>query len=211
VASRNWKRDLIADSFDATNDRKQLNIERATFDLPPGEYEIALEITDRDTGKNLRDRRPLKLSQPHDSQLRLSSIVFTQPIPASRLSAASPQSGAEVLAAWKTSSRSALRDSLPVNFTAILMNVTLGKNPPLDGISEKKAATIGPGAYFEIMAPPPAKSCNCNTKFAIGASTSYKHGKKRLRSRKRRFAIWRFWKGRLTSRDCTRFVSRPNR
>src|SRR5574341_420011 len=35
VDSRNWKRDLIADSFDATNDRKQLNIERATFDLPP--------------------------------------------------------------------------------------------------------------------------------------------------------------------------------
>jgi GWxTD domain-containing protein len=79
VDSRTWKRELVVDHFDATNDRKNLNIERAAFDLPPGEYEIALEITDRDTGKNLRQRRPLKLNAVNGRQLNLSSIVFTQP------------------------------------------------------------------------------------------------------------------------------------
>jgi hypothetical protein len=161
VDSRNWKRELIAKSFDATNDRKKLNIERAAFDLPPSEYEISVEITDHDTGKNLRDRRPLKLLQPHNadlpaasnkekSELRFSSIVFTEAFPASRLSGASPQNGGGVLAAFKAPSRSALRDSLPFNFTAILMNVTLGKNISPDGVLEKNAAMIGAGAYFEI-------------------------------------------------------------
>lgn len=155
VDSRNWKRDLFADNFDATNDRKKLNTERATFDLPPGEYEISLELTDRDTGKNLRDRRPLKLAQlpsesnKEKSELRLSSLVFIEAIPASRLSVASP-SGADVLASFKASSRSALRDSLPFNFTAILMNMALGKNNLPNGVFEKKTAIIGPGAYFEI-------------------------------------------------------------
>jgi len=82
VDSRNWKRELVVDHFDATNDRKKLNIERAAFDLPPGEYEIVLEITDRDTGKNLRERRPLKLNDAAGRQLNLSSIVFTQQAPA---------------------------------------------------------------------------------------------------------------------------------
>ncbi|MDZ7363422.1 MAG: GWxTD domain-containing protein [candidate division KSB1 bacterium] len=84
--SRNWKRERVVDHFDDTNDRKKLNIERAAFDLPPGEYEIALEITDRDTGKNLRERRPLKLNAVAGLQLNLSSIVLTQPAPVESIS-----------------------------------------------------------------------------------------------------------------------------
>lgn len=143
VDSRNWKRELTAGSFDATNDRKKHNLERVAFELPPGEYEIALEITDRDTGKNLRERRPLKLAPLNDEELRFSSIVLIEPFAATRLpEAANP--------AW--------RDSLRYNLTGILTS-RLRSTPALpngaaqyDSSSPGPAARgeIGPGAYFEI-------------------------------------------------------------
>jgi GWxTD domain-containing protein len=154
VDSRNWKRELTANSFDATNDRKKLNLERAAFDLPPGEYEIAMEITDRDTGKNLRERRPLKLA-PFDDQLRFSSIVFTEPFAAGAQAEPNSSPGAaEAFARWKNLPRSARRDSLRYNLTGILTN-RLHPNQTLpNGVSETRevspGAEIGPGAYFEI-------------------------------------------------------------
>jgi GWxTD domain-containing protein len=127
VDSRNWKRELVVSSFDATNDRKKLNLEHAAFDLPPGEYEIAIEITDRDTGKNLRERKPLKLNPLDDGQLRLSSVVFTTP------AAAAPKG--RPLAAEMV----AQRDSLRYNFAPIILSKT----------SNRSAA-----AYFEIYGAP---------------------------------------------------------
>ncbi|MGH7454860.1 MAG: hypothetical protein ACRENG_26120, partial [bacterium] len=135
VDSRNWKRELVVSSFDATNDRKKFNLERAAFDLPPGEYEIALEITDRDTGKNLREKRPLKLAESDEQQLRFSAIVFTEPFTARHLSSgANPSPTAtEALAAWKNLPRSARRDSLRYNLTAILTNRAPAGNAPPNG------------------------------------------------------------------------------
>jgi GWxTD domain-containing protein len=138
VDSRNWKRELLANSFDATNDRKKLNREFAFFELPPGEYEIALEITDRDTGKKLRDRRPLKVEPLGDDQLRVSSIVFTQRPP--------KDAGPGALAFAEIRDRAALRDSLPSNITSILMSL-----PP--AVAENRAwdfTTDRSAAYFEI-------------------------------------------------------------
>jgi GWxTD domain-containing protein len=182
VASRNWKRDLFTDSFDATNDRKKLNLERTFFDLAPGEYEVSLEITDRDTGKNLREKRQLKLGSFGGDELQVSSIVLTQPLRVAREAPrAQPlpnqrsvssevqrkDSWAALPESWKTSSCTALRDSLPYNITSILTNL-----PPVasraessqqpDGASESAARSQeaavprgpdwfgGPGAYFEI-------------------------------------------------------------
>jgi GWxTD domain-containing protein len=133
VVSRNWKRELIVKSFEATNDRRKFNFERATFDLPPGEYEIALEITDRDTGKNLRDRRPLKLNRLDEADslssanqdkagLRLSSIVFTKP--------ASPEMAAQ-------------RDSLLQNLAPIFL---------------AKSSHRSGAAYFEIYGAQPGET-----------------------------------------------------
>ncbi|MDZ7305135.1 MAG: GWxTD domain-containing protein, partial [candidate division KSB1 bacterium] len=165
IDSRNWKRNLFADSFDATNDRKKLNLERATFDLVPGEYEIALEITDRDTGKHLREKRVLKLALGEEKRLHLSSIVFTQPFPAARLRGndmTGEHSEADVLASWNGVSPAGLRDSLPYNLTATLTNLPVltgqPKNSRLNEPLEKSADSlhaaatrmIGAGAYFEI-------------------------------------------------------------
>ncbi|MGH7598790.1 MAG: hypothetical protein ACREOI_20750, partial [bacterium] len=124
IDSRNWKRELTVSSFEATNDRKKFNLERAAFDLPPGEYEIALEITDRDTGKNLRERRPLKLAESDGQHLRFSSVAFTEPFsPRVALEGADPAATtAAALAAWKNLPRPARRDSLRYNLTAILTN-----------------------------------------------------------------------------------------
>jgi GWxTD domain-containing protein len=144
VDSRNWKRELTANSFDATNDRKKLNLERAVFDLPPGEYEIAMEITDRDTGKNLRERRSLKLAPLDDNQLRFSSIVFTEPFAA----------GAQAEPNSSPGAGGALRDSLRYNLTAILTNRLHPDQTPPNGAAETREisprAESGPGAYFEI-------------------------------------------------------------
>jgi len=129
VDSRNWKRELIVPNFDATNDRKKLNRERAAFDLPPGEYEVALEITDRDTGKNLRERRTLKLNAPDDSQLRLSSVVFTKP--------AAPE-------------MTARRDSLLYHFAAITMSLPLGARRQDQATTKSSHDPAGVAAYFEI-------------------------------------------------------------
>jgi GWxTD domain-containing protein len=129
VDSRNWKRELLVKSFDATNDRKKLNLEHAAFDLPPGEYEVALEITDRDTGKNLRERRPLKLTAPEEKQLQLSSIVFTNPVPPT---IAAP------------------RDSLLRHFAAITMNLPVIPRPPNEANASNARDLVGAAAYFEI-------------------------------------------------------------
>ncbi|MCI0696399.1 GWxTD domain-containing protein [candidate division KSB1 bacterium] len=160
VDSHNWKRELVASSFDATNDRKKFNLERAAFDLPPGEYEIALEITDRDTGKNLRERRPLKLAESDGQQLRFSSVVFTEPFGVRHLlDEANPApTAAEALAAWKSLPRPARRDSLRYNLTAILTNYARAGNGQPDGVSQSSAGSqsadphgaIAAGAYFEI-------------------------------------------------------------
>lgn len=156
VDSRNWKRELMVSSFAATNDRKKFNLERTAFDLPPGEYEIALEITDRDTGKNLRERRPLKLAESDNQQLRFSSVVFTEPFAIRQLSDSA--TAAEALAAWKNLPRSARRDSLRYNLTAVLTNYMRAVNGQPDGVSQGRAGsqnadslgTIPAGAYFEI-------------------------------------------------------------
>ena len=139
IDSRNWKRELIVKNFDATNDRKKLNLEHAAFDLPPGEYEVALEITDRDTGKNLRERRPLKLTAPEENQLQLSSIVFMKPAPAAMV---------------------AQRDSLLRHFAAITLNLPVAARPP-EGPTANAAhamvgskALAGAAAYFEIYGAP---------------------------------------------------------
>jgi GWxTD domain-containing protein len=177
VDNRNWKRELLVDSFDVTNDRKNPNKERTLFDLPPGEYEIALEITDRDTGKNLRDRRPLKVEDFGSDKLQVSSIIFTQPIPAKRLPADWPQQGNRwqaLLALWKAPDRAALRDSLPYNITATVTNLPLSSSMDEgalpDGIIEDTAkpqngsgkhrspAFFGPGAYFEIYGAKPGET-----------------------------------------------------
>jgi len=128
--SRNWKRELLVDDFNATNERQKLNLEQTAFELTPGEYEIALELTDRDTGKNLRDRRPLKISPRDDAQLQLSSIVFTKPIPTDW---------------WKSPRASTSRDSLLLNFATVLMNVT-----PDFRAGAPANLMNGAGAYFEI-------------------------------------------------------------
>jgi GWxTD domain-containing protein len=151
VDSRNWKRELAVSSFDATNDRKKFNLERAAFDLPPGEYEIALEITDRDTGKNLRERRPLKLAESDGQHLHFSSVVFTEPFGIRHLTDGDDTAppAAEALAAWKNLPRSARRDSLRYNLTAILTNHVRAGN----GAGSQSAdppAGIPAGAYFEI-------------------------------------------------------------
>jgi len=133
IDSRNWKRKLVVQNFAATNDRKKLNLEHAAFDLPPGEYEVALEITDRDTGKNLRERRPLKLTAPEEKQLQLSSIVFMKPAPAA---IAAP------------------RDSLLQNFAAITMNLPV-RMRTLEGTTANGAREMaGAAAYFEIYGAP---------------------------------------------------------
>ncbi len=160
VDSRNWKRELVVSSFEATNDRKKFNLERAAFDLPPGEYEIALEITDRDTGKNLRERRPLKLAESDEQQLRFSSIVFTEPFGAGQLAAGADPAlaAAEALAAWKNLPSAARRDSLQYNLTAILTNRARAGNPPPNGVPEISGGSqstdlhgaVAAGAYFEI-------------------------------------------------------------
>jgi len=124
LASRNWKRELTVKNFAATNDRKKFNLERAAFDLAPGEYEIALEITDRDTGKNLRERRPLKLNRLDGGPLQLSSVVFTRPV----LPAMPP------------------RDSLLYNFAALTMSLPVEARPQ-NGAGRDM---IGAAAYFEI-------------------------------------------------------------
>jgi GWxTD domain-containing protein len=150
IDSHNWKRELVAGSFDETNDRKKLNIEHAAFDLPPGEYDLALEITDRDTGKNLREKRPLKLAESDDQPLRFSSIVFTEPFAAPH--SAGGTNPTEALAAWKDLPRAARRDSLRYNLTAILTNTRTGNALP-DSVSANRAdsnGTIAAGAYFEI-------------------------------------------------------------
>jgi GWxTD domain-containing protein len=168
VDGRNWKRELVVNSFDATNDRKKLNLERAVFDLPQGEYEIALEITDRDTGKNLRERRPLKLAPLDDEQLHFSSIVFTEPHSAGTAPAAasSSPSGTAALALREKSSRTALRDSLRYNLTAILANQAHARKVALGGVSATSAGSQSvdassanaAGAYFEIYGATPGES-----------------------------------------------------
>jgi len=133
IDSRNWKRELVVKSFAATNDRKKLNLEHAAFDLPPGEYEVALEITDRDTGKNLRERRPLKLTAPEEKQLQLSSIVFTKPVPAAM---AVP------------------RDSLLRHFAAIAMSLPVAARPQTEATANNARDLVGAAAYFEIYGAP---------------------------------------------------------
>lgn len=160
VDSHNWKRELVVSSFEATNDRKKFNLERAAFDLPPGEYEIALEITDRDTGKNLREKRPLKLAESDGQHLRFSAVVFTEPFGARHLAdgAKPAPTAAEALAAWKNLPRPVRRDSLRYNLTAILTNHARAGNGQPNGVSPSRAgspsadppAAIPAGAYFEI-------------------------------------------------------------
>lgn len=125
--SRNWKRALLVNSFAETNDRKKLNREHAAFDLPPGEYEVALEITDRDTGKNLRERRPLKLTLPAEHQLQFSSLVFMKPAPV-----ATP------------------RDSLLRNFAALTMNLPVTARLSGEAAAPEARELTGGAAYFEI-------------------------------------------------------------
>jgi GWxTD domain-containing protein len=148
VDSRNWKRELIVKSFDATNDRKKLNLEHAAFDLPPGEYEMGLDITDRDTGKNLRERRPLQLTALDDKQLQFSSIVFMKPAP-------------EAMAAP--------RDSLLRHFAPITMSLAVAARPPDEATAPTAHNTIGSkapdgrslsgaAAYFEIYGAPTGES-----------------------------------------------------
>lgn len=129
--SRNWKRELVVADFDATNDRKKFNLEHAGFDLPPGDYEIALEITDRDTGKNLRDRRPLKLTPLAGEQIHLSSVIFTKAVPASMVNE---------------------RDSLLQHYAALTTNlaVTASTARTEKQAPESREAMIGAAAYFEI-------------------------------------------------------------
>ncbi len=129
--SRNWKRELLVNSFAETNDRKKLNREHAAFDLPPGEYEVALEITDRDTGKNLRERRPLKLTLPAENQLQFSSLVFMKPAPA-----ATP------------------RDSLLQNFAALTMSLPVTARLPGEAATPEARDFSGAAAYFEIYGAP---------------------------------------------------------
>jgi GWxTD domain-containing protein len=131
VDSRSWKRELVVHNFDATNDRKKLNLEHAAFDLPPGEYEISLEITDRDTGKNLRERRPLKLNAPAGERLRFSSVVFAKPVPP------------EIVAQ---------RDSLLYNFATVTMNL------PITARLNGSGKMAGAAAYFEIYGAPPGET-----------------------------------------------------
>jgi GWxTD domain-containing protein len=160
IDSRNWKRELVVGSFDETNDRKKLNLERAAFDLPPGEYDIALEITDRDTGKNLREKRPLKLAESDGQQLRFSSIVFTEPFAIRHLSDGANPSPVvmDALARWKNLPRSTRRDSLRYNLTAILTSRARAGETPPNGAFENSTGSqsadslgaIAAGAYFEI-------------------------------------------------------------
>jgi len=133
IESRNWKRELVVKSFAETNDRKKLNREHAAFDLPPGEYDVALEITDRDTGKNLRERRPLKLTAPEEKQLQLSSIVFTKPVPVAM---------------------AAQRDSLLRHFAAITMSLPVAARPQAEATADNARDLVGAAAYFEIYGAP---------------------------------------------------------
>lgn len=129
--SRNWKRELAVADFDATNDRKKFNLEHAGFDLPPGDYEIALEITDRDTGKNLRDRRSLKLKPLTDEQIHLSSIIFTKAAPVAM---------------------AAERDSLLQHYAALTTSVPVEAPAARTGnhTTASGEAMTGAAAYFEI-------------------------------------------------------------
>lgn len=129
IDSRNWKRELVVDNFAETNNRKKLNREHAAFDLPPGEYEVALEITDRDTGKNLRERRPLKLTLPAANQLQFSSLVFMRPA-----AAATP------------------RDSVLNHFAALTMGLPVAARQPGENQARE---LVGAAAYFEIYGAAP--------------------------------------------------------
>lgn len=81
VASRTWKRDLEVDSFPATNDRAQLNLEAAFFRLPPGTYQLHAEIVDLHTQRRMRRQYPLPVPDLQNGKLQLSALVLGEVAP----------------------------------------------------------------------------------------------------------------------------------
>lgn len=76
VDGRTWKRRLYVESFSATNDRLHLNQEQTTFIVPPGKYELRIEITDLDTHKRLRRNYPITLADIDDRRLHVSALAL---------------------------------------------------------------------------------------------------------------------------------------
>lgn len=76
VDGRTWKRHIYVESFGETNDRLHLNQEQATFNVPPGKYELRVEITDLDTHKRLRRNYPLTLADMEARRLHVSALAL---------------------------------------------------------------------------------------------------------------------------------------
>ncbi len=74
VAGRTLKRDLEVSHFTATNDRAHLNQEHVSLRLPPGNYQLRVEIVDGHTRRRLRRQYPLTLPDFYDGKLHLSSL-----------------------------------------------------------------------------------------------------------------------------------------
>ena len=76
VDSQTWTRDIFVKHFHITNTKMHLNKDGTNFMLFPGEYQILLNITDRDTKKQLTRKYPVKIANWQTEGVHLSSLVF---------------------------------------------------------------------------------------------------------------------------------------
>lgn len=74
------KKEIVVHSYEETNARNIVNLNRFTFDLKPGNYELVLEITDLDTKRHLTRNRDVELRNFENATVAMSDLMFVDSI-----------------------------------------------------------------------------------------------------------------------------------
>lgn len=77
---RGLKKKVSTHSYDETNSRHLVIEHQFHFDLPPGAYELMIELTDLDTKRHLRRERDIEVRDLETPEISLSDVIFADSI-----------------------------------------------------------------------------------------------------------------------------------
>ncbi len=80
IAEKTTSKKISVPTFEETNDRDLTNKHQLNFNLIPGQYKLALDLTDLDTQKSLHREKELKIEGFDLNKISVSEILFADKV-----------------------------------------------------------------------------------------------------------------------------------
>lgn len=76
VDKKSFKDEVFVNTIDETNSTIQFQLKKVSFDMPPGSYQIVVDLEDLETQKTSQIKTPVKLDEYLEDELGVSGILY---------------------------------------------------------------------------------------------------------------------------------------